>query len=107
MATRSRVPEVHKFGGASLADAKAVRHALDIIASRTAPAVTVVSALAGVTDALLALAASAVSGARGDPQGDIAAVATSPQPRLAGHSAPTAYRFAMTCHYRSASVQSA
>ena len=71
MAKRSRAPEVHKFGGASLADATAVQHALDIIVSRTAPAVIVVSALAGVTDALLSLAASALAGQRGDPDGAI------------------------------------
>jgi len=64
MAKRSRAPEVHKFGGASLADANAVRHALDIIASRTPPAVIVVSALAGVTDGLLALANFALQGQR-------------------------------------------
>ena len=65
MIKRLRAPEVHKFGGASLADAKAVRHALEIIASRTgAPLVVVVSALAGVTDALLNLASDAVAGQR-------------------------------------------
>ena len=74
MAKRSLAPEVHKFGGASLADAQAVRQALDIIASRTAPAVIVVSALAGVTDALLALAALALTGKRGDPEGAITAL---------------------------------
>lgn len=67
MAKRSRAPEVHKFAGASLADAEAVRQALDIIASRTAPTVIVVSALAGGTDALLLVAASALAGQRGDP----------------------------------------
>lgn len=64
MAKRSRAPEVHKFGGASLADANAVRHALDIIASRTTPSVIVVSALAGVTDGLLTLANDALKGIR-------------------------------------------
>ena len=74
MAKRSRAPEVHKFGGASLADAQAVRQALDIIVSRTAPAVIVVSALAGITDALLGLAALALTGKRGDPDGAIKAL---------------------------------
>lgn len=69
MVKRFRAPEVHKFGGASLADAKAVKHALDIIASRTTPSVIVVSALAGVTDTLLSLAAAALAGKRGDPTG--------------------------------------
>ena len=73
MVKRSAAPEVHKFGGASLADAKAVKHALAIIASRTAPPVIVVSALAGVTDTLIALASSALAGKRGDPEGGAAA----------------------------------
>ncbi|MCA2995973.1 bifunctional aspartate kinase/homoserine dehydrogenase I [Gemmatimonas sp.] len=52
-----------KFGGASLADAAAVRHAIDLILTpRPSPVVTVVSALAGVTDALLAMAESARTG---------------------------------------------
>ncbi len=45
--------EVHKFGGASLADAAAVRHAVSIIRSRPSPRVVVVSAMAGTTDLLL------------------------------------------------------
>ncbi|HEY9014229.1 MAG TPA: aspartate kinase, partial [Gemmatimonadales bacterium] len=45
---------MHKFGGASLADSTAVRHAVDIIRSfGSHPSVIVVSAMAGVTDALL------------------------------------------------------
>ncbi|MCA0377768.1 MAG: bifunctional aspartate kinase/homoserine dehydrogenase I [Gemmatimonadetes bacterium] len=62
--TRSSfAPEVFKFGGASLADASHVRHAIDLIrAPRPARVVTVVSALAGVTDALLEVAAKAVAG---------------------------------------------
>jgi aspartokinase/homoserine dehydrogenase 1 len=55
--------EVFKFGGASLADAANVRHAISLILeSRPARVVTVVSALAGVTDALLAIADLAVQG---------------------------------------------
>src|SRR3954453_2765793 len=56
-----RAPEVHKFGGASLADAPALRHAIQIVRTRSAPAVVVVSAMAGVTDALLEVARSAGS----------------------------------------------
>ena len=57
-----RAPEVHKFGGASLADAPALRHAIQIVArTRSAPVVVVVSAMAGVTDALLEVARSASS----------------------------------------------
>ncbi len=55
--------EVFKFGGASLADSAAVSRALDIITSpRDVRVVAVVSALAGVTDALLAMCASAEHG---------------------------------------------
>jgi aspartokinase/homoserine dehydrogenase 1 len=58
-----RAPQVHKFGGASLADAAAVRHAVDIIRRhRAEPTVVVVSAMAGTTDALLALAQQAGAG---------------------------------------------
>jgi aspartokinase/homoserine dehydrogenase 1 len=57
-----RALEVHKFGGASLADPPALRHALQIVArTRSAPRVVVVSAMAGVTDALLEVARSAGS----------------------------------------------
>ena len=63
MPARSPAIEIFKFGGASLADAASVRHALDIImAPRKTRLVAVVSALAGVTDALLALAATAQRG---------------------------------------------
>ncbi|MBU6365968.1 MAG: aspartate kinase [Gemmatimonadetes bacterium] len=76
---RSRSPraaaraQVYKFGGASLADAANVRQAMAIIGQ--APAgrlVAVVSALAGVTDQLLDMAARAVVG---DEAGVDAAVA--------------------------------
>jgi aspartokinase/homoserine dehydrogenase 1 len=64
--TRARgAPQVHKFGGASLADAGAVRHAVQIVARFPAgETVVVVSAMAGVTDRLLELARRA---ARGEP----------------------------------------
>ena len=45
--------EVWKFGGASLADGKAIRRAADQIAGHRGPLVVVASALAGVTDLLL------------------------------------------------------
>ncbi|HEY3012946.1 MAG TPA: bifunctional aspartate kinase/homoserine dehydrogenase I [Gemmatimonadales bacterium] len=54
---------MHKFGGASLADSNAVRHAVEIIQSyRPEPTLVVVSAMAGVTDALLDAAHQAGSG---------------------------------------------
>jgi len=56
---------VHKFGGASLADSAAVRRAVEIIQShRREPTVVVVSAMAGATDALLAVAQQAGGDAR-------------------------------------------
>ena len=58
-----RAPQVHKFGGASLADSAAVRHAVDIIRRhRAEPTVVVVSAMAGTTDALLGVAQQAGGG---------------------------------------------
>ncbi len=62
-ASRKRTPlEVWKFGGASLADAAAVRHAVALVRAHRGPLVVVVSALAGVTDALLDGARRAVAG---------------------------------------------
>ncbi len=56
-------PHVHKFGGASLADAAAIGQVVAIVRSyRPEPAVVVVSAMAGATDALLAVAGHAVRG---------------------------------------------
>ena len=54
--------EIHKFGGASLADAAAFRRVVEIVKTRPAPRVVVVSAPAGVTDALLGLAKRAAAG---------------------------------------------
>ncbi len=54
--------EIWKFGGASLADAAAVRHAIGLIRKHPGPLVVVPSALAGVTDALLDGARRAVAG---------------------------------------------
>src|SRR3954469_81545 len=63
MPRHRRAPSVHKFGGASLADSPAVRHAVEIIGSyRAEPTVVVVSAMAGVTDALLEVARQAGDG---------------------------------------------
>lgn len=57
--------EVHKFGGASLANAGAIAHAAEIAASRASRSVIVVSALAGVTDTLLDGARRASEGEEG------------------------------------------
>jgi bifunctional aspartokinase / homoserine dehydrogenase 1 len=53
---------IHKFGGAAMADAPAIAHAVGIIRARPGRPVVVVSALAGVTDLLLALVERAVAG---------------------------------------------
>ena len=63
----SGAPVVMKFGGSSLADAERIEAAARLVAAqhaahreaRSAPPVVVVSALGGVTDALVALVASA------------------------------------------------
>src|SRR5213595_2295861 len=61
MPRTARPIEIHKFGGASLASGAAIAQAVTIIqARRPAPMVVVVSAMAGVTDALLDLAAAAI-----------------------------------------------
>ncbi|PYO90742.1 MAG: hypothetical protein DMD58_06265, partial [Gemmatimonadetes bacterium] len=58
-----RSTQVHKFGGASLATAEAMAHAVSIVlAHRPGPIVVVVSALAGVTDALLDIATKGLRG---------------------------------------------
>ncbi|HYL20786.1 MAG TPA: bifunctional aspartate kinase/homoserine dehydrogenase I [Gemmatimonadales bacterium] len=63
MARASRPPHIHKFGGASLADATGVRRAVEIVlAHRPARQVVVVSAMGGVTDALLEAARRATEG---------------------------------------------
>ena len=62
----TRAPHIHKFGGASLADATGVQHAARIVVShRPTPQVVVVSAMAGVTDALLDCAMRASRGTAG------------------------------------------
>src|SRR5439155_1737140 len=56
-------PHIHKFGGASLANAAGVAHAATIVvAYRPSPQVVVVSAMSGVTDGLLDCAARASRG---------------------------------------------
>ena len=54
--------EAHKFGGSSLADAPCLLRVAGLLAAQaTTPQVIVVSAMQGVTDALVALAAAAAS----------------------------------------------
>lgn len=60
--------EIWKFGGASVVDAAAVRNAVELIRRHPGPVVVVVSALGGVTDALL-------EGARRSAGGDFTAAA--------------------------------
>ncbi|HSD26343.1 MAG TPA: hypothetical protein VLL75_03520, partial [Vicinamibacteria bacterium] len=71
--SRRRRLEVWKFGGASLADAAAVRHAVSLVRAHRGPLVVVVSALAGVTDLLLDGARRSVAG---EPAAASAAAAT-------------------------------
>src|SRR6478609_8049727 len=54
--------EVWKFGGASLADARAILRAAGLIVRRPGPLVVVASALGGITDLLLEGAAHAAAG---------------------------------------------
>ena len=62
-----RPPTVHKFGGASLADAAAMHHAVAVIQDLPpGPVVIVASAMAGVTDRLLGLALLAADGKPAD-----------------------------------------
>jgi aspartokinase/homoserine dehydrogenase 1 len=69
---------VWKFGGASLSDAEAVRHALRLIKAHRGPLVIVASALFGVTDALL-------EGARRSRAGDTRAAAAAAATFLRRH----------------------
>ena len=73
--------EIHKFGGASLADEHAVSHAASLVAGLKGRQVVVASAMAGVTDLLLAGAARA---AAGDAEGLRQAAATLRHRHLAG-----------------------
>lgn len=75
MPPRQHSVELYKFGGASLADAAAVKHAIGIIVTpRRTRLVTVVSALAGVTDSLLTLANVALAGDQRDVDVQMAVV---------------------------------
>jgi len=56
--------EVWKFGGASLADARALERAAALIAAHRAPLVVVASAFGGITDLLIDGAAAAIAGNR-------------------------------------------
>ena len=61
----SLVPQIHKFGGASVADADAIRHAVSIVRDLSCgPIVVAVSAMAGVTDSLIDVADHAAQGDR-------------------------------------------
>ena len=55
-------PHVHKLGGASLADAASIQHAVALLRTRPGPVVVVVSAMAGVTEQLLTAAQAAAEG---------------------------------------------
>ncbi len=80
MARASRPPHIHKFGGASLADAAGMQHAVQIVlAHRPAAQVVVVSAMGGVTDALLDTAARAA-------RGDVRHVHAAAEALRAGHA---------------------
>ena len=64
---RHRPPlEIWKFGGASLADARAVERAAALIAAHRGPLVVVASAFGGITDLLLAGARAAIAGQHAD-----------------------------------------
>lgn len=68
-------PVVHKFGGAALANAESIRHAVRIVAQhRTGGIAIVASAMGGVTDALLEIAALASRGERNAAANAIAAL---------------------------------
>src|SRR5690625_6206535 len=62
-------PQVHKFGGSSVADADGFRRVAAIVTDLPATSCIVVSAVAGVTNRLVAIAAAAAS--RQDWQGDL------------------------------------
>src|SRR3569623_238869 len=74
MSQKRLAPEIHKFGGASLADVAAFRHAIDIVCKRTGPRVVVCSAPSGVPDVLLGMAKRARSGQENGLQSDAVAL---------------------------------
>ena len=59
MRTIANPISVHKFGGAALANADAIRAVVNILAGASGERVVVTSALAGVTDILLNIARAA------------------------------------------------
>jgi len=65
---------VMKFGGTSVRDVEAVRRVIGVVGRETRPRLVVVSALAGVTDALLEVAALAGCGQGERAQGSIRAL---------------------------------
>lgn len=91
MPRRALHPAIHKFGGASVADADAIRHAVTLMRAERGPIVVVVSALAGVTDLLLDLVARAV---RGDAAGAMqsARAFRDRHTRVAGELLPPSHR---------------
>jgi aspartokinase/homoserine dehydrogenase 1 len=62
MAKQAKAPEIYKFGGASLGDGAAFKHAASIVKRCPGPLVAVCSAPAGVTDLLLEVAERARHG---------------------------------------------
>lgn len=77
MPAKASAPDVYKFGGASLGDGAAFKHAATICRTRTAkrlPLAVVCSAPAGVTDLLLAVADKALKGDRAGVATDVAAL---------------------------------
>jgi bifunctional aspartokinase / homoserine dehydrogenase 1 len=78
MRMRTVAPEIWKFGGASVADAAAIRRVARLVAAHRGPLVVVVSALSGVTDSLL-------DGARRAAAGDTTAAARSAAAFLERH----------------------
>ncbi len=63
--------QVFKFGGSSLADAKAISKVVEIIRQKPKKLAVVVSAMAGITDTLDTLARQASQGIRTDEKGQL------------------------------------
>jgi len=59
---RQAQPEVYKFGGVAVGDARAIRIAAEHVRRAASPLAVVVSAISGVTDLLLSAAESALRG---------------------------------------------
>ena len=57
----TRAVIAHKFGGSSVADASRIARVVDILLSRSERQVVTISAMRGVTDALIALARQAAA----------------------------------------------